>query len=188
MRAHVTALTALRGSYTATLEAFDFKSNIAASFDPALASEPPAKENKAVREFDKAVWQVRHPGEPMPGEDEDVLDVDEGTQNGGAVNQACPLSMVPVMQLKEPVLDQMNYCYEKSIVEQFIRSSRSHDGSVPCPQAGTNHKVRLADLRPAREILQLRRKQELLASQGGGSRRRDSGVMALDEDDDEDKL
>lgn len=70
--------------------------------------------------------------------------------------------------------------YEKKAIEQYIRAKRG--APCPCPQSGTSHIVALNDLKPARNVERMRKRQKLMQK----SLRREGGAGggdAIDEGD-----
>lgn len=59
------------------------------------------------------------------------------------------------MELENPVADAMNFIYERSAIEHYLKQAK---GSVKCPVAGTGHTVTLQELKPAIAVIAAKRK------------------------------
>ncbi|KAL4521323.1 hypothetical protein Ndes2437B_g08086 [Nannochloris sp. 'desiccata'] len=75
-------------------------------------------------------------------------------------NERCPISAKPILELEDPVVDHMNFVYDKACILQIIGKKES----IKCPVAGTMHNVTAAELKPAKKVIAERKK---LARLGG---------------------
>jgi len=113
-------------------------------------------------------------------EDGDVVDVTQAAAGGarghGAVNSKCPLTMKDVFDLEDPTADIKGYVYERAAIVEYVRRQAGHGAyaAAQCPAAGTNHAVRVAELRPAREVIRAKKRAEAA---------RRVGMRGEDEDD-----
>ena len=113
-------------------------------------------------------------------EDGDVVDVTQAAAGGarghGAVNSKCPLTMKDVFDLEDPTADVKGYVYERAAIVEYVRRQAGHGAhaAAQCPAAGTNHAVRVAELRPAREVIRAKKRAEAA---------RRVGMRGEDEDD-----
>ena len=113
-------------------------------------------------------------------EDGDVVDVTQAAAGGarghGAVNSKCPLTMKDVFDLEDPTADVKGYVYERAAIVEYVRRQAGHGAhaAAQCPAAGTNHAVRVAELRPAREVFRAKKRAEAA---------RRVGMRGEDEDD-----
>ena len=99
-------------------------------------------------------------------EDGDVVDVTQAAAGGarghGAVNSKCPLTMKDVFDLEDPTADVKGYVYERAAIVEYVRrqAGRGAHAAAQCPAAGTNHAVRVAELRPAWEVFRAKKRAE----------------------------
>ncbi|KAK9829294.1 hypothetical protein WJX72_004993 [[Myrmecia] bisecta] len=107
------------------------------------------------KNFESAVRAVHGQEEAGAEEDEDV--VIAPTEFDVARNRSCPITGKPVMELTEPVEDQLGFVYERKEIEEYIRRKR---GSCACPMAATSHTITLADLKKANKVLREQRRQQ----------------------------
>ena len=112
-------------------------------------------------DFDQKVGDARGraPGASADGEDQDVMLT---SQARFTVNARCPITSKLIEDIEQPVQDQKGYVYDKQSIEQYIRKK---NGSCPCPQSGTSHVITLNDLRPARNVERMRKRQKLMMTQ-----------------------
>ena len=120
------------------------------------------------RTFEHEIWEVHQQG-PEPGTDADkAADSDEdivvGNSSALAPNNLCPLTLLPVslqcpclltspspaqrslrlarmqlLEIKNPVMDEKGYVYEKQAMVDYIRqrgAGQSASSSKDCPVAG----------------------------------------------------
>jgi len=116
---------------------------------------------------------------------------------GGARNARCPLTTKLLADISEPVEDQRGFVYERAAIEQYVLSEtakrvggrragalpppnsgieaypadvveRATSSGVVAPVAGTNHRVALGYLRPARRLLRELAARRAAAGGGGG--------------------
>ena len=84
--------------------------------------------------------------------------------------------MKDVFDLEDPTADVKGYVYERAAIVEYVRRQAGHGAhaAAQCPAAGTNHAVRVAELRPARELIRAKKRAEAA---------RRVGVRGEDEDD-----
>ncbi|EIE24159.1 hypothetical protein COCSUDRAFT_41448 [Coccomyxa subellipsoidea C-169] len=120
------------------------------------------EEEERFREMQEKLWRVNHPNEPMPAaggaadEDEDVIVADSG--NDLARNVKCPISGVEVLNLKEPVVDEVGFVYEKESIEGWLVPHGNRP--VEAPIAGTSHKITKAGLKKATRVIREQRRRQ----------------------------
>lgn len=91
----------------------------------------------------------------LMADDEIVI---EGSSTASvARNDRCPVTKIRVMDLVDPVEDSKGYVYEKQAIMHLLQRSRNQ--SIECPEAGTQHLVRIQDLHPARKVLAARERE-----------------------------
>jgi len=86
----------------------------------------------------------------------EVIDDDIEIQGGTSIgkNKKCPLTLVDLIQLKEPVEDSKGFVYEKSALIDYIRTKSMGRGRVRAPIAEVNHYITAREIKPATSILQ----------------------------------
>lgn len=154
--AHIAALADLRDTYKCTLDKTDFR-KVLEDKAKAKASQMPDDPNGVMREFEQKVEEGKRKA-PGAGGDEDEDIVMTGAQ--ATTNSRCPITSKPIADIEEPVQDQKGYVYERRAIEQYIRSKRG--APVPCPQSGTSHALTLADLKPAKAVVRMRKRAKLM--------------------------
>jgi len=147
----------------------------------ARAAGPAARAAQApeMQRFEREVWNVRHEGEPMPGEEEEDVYVAGAV---GLKNQKCPVSMQSVLGLEDPVAAACGHIYDRQSVVAYLGSVGAGRGQAKCALAGCRGVVKLANLRScaedvARERKRLQREQMRAGAQGGPAQASD--VMEL---------
>lgn len=175
-------LRAYASEYLCTADPTDFAGVIRG----ALPVPVPDDHAHPARRFSEAVDHARRErtgADAAPqDEDEDILDVTQAAAGGarghGAVNSKCPLTMKDVLDLEDPAADVKGYVYERSAIVEYVRRHAGNgvNAAAQCPAAGTNHTVRVAELRPAREVIRAKKRAEAA---------RRVGVGAQDEDDED---
>ncbi|KAL8171906.1 hypothetical protein V2J09_023710 [Rumex salicifolius] len=85
-----------------------------------------------VNQFREAVWNVHHPGQPMPGEEQEEI-VMTSTHNV-LLNNKCPVSGKSVTELEEPVRSMdCKHVYEKKAIMHYMNSSKALPIRCPIP-------------------------------------------------------
>ncbi|KAL2651036.1 hypothetical protein R1flu_019164 [Riccia fluitans] len=118
---HRKALSYLEANFQAGAEATNFEKVLsetaaesqrqAAPFDP--------RTHSCFEQFNQAVWNIHHAGEPAPGQEQDEI-VMMGSQYG-VKNMNCPLTGKHVTELEEPVRNKdCEHIYEKVAVLRYI--------------------------------------------------------------------
>ncbi|GAA0159557.1 hypothetical protein LIER_16303 [Lithospermum erythrorhizon] len=125
--------------YQPKTEPTDFNKWFDEEIAKSKASSPSAPENnRLLRQFREAVWNVHHAGQPMPGDDQEDIVVTSTQCN--ILNVTCPLSGKPVTELAQPVRSMdCKHVYEKNVVMQYMRSARK------CPVAGCPNRNLLSE-------------------------------------------
>jgi hypothetical protein len=72
------------------------------------------------------------------------------------MNTKCPLSGLPLKDLKEPVEDAVGIVYEKEAVLVFLGRA----GKKKCPEAMRNHIVTKAELKVSEKVMRMKRMGE----------------------------
>lgn len=95
----------------------------------------------------------------MEGAGNEVIDDDIEIQGGNSIgkNTKCPLTLVELIHLKEPVEDSKGFVYEKSALIDYIRKTSRGRGPVRAPIAEVNHCITEKEIRPAKSILEAQR-------------------------------
>jgi hypothetical protein len=153
--AQIEALKCLEREYEGRADVeFDFKNWIAKKMKHVIVTTP--KKMDHLIAFDRV---VKGRGAEL-NEDEDLM-VDE-RESAATKNTKCPLTLVPVERLNEPVEDAKGFIYEKKAIVEFIGRKSSRE----CPMAGTTHKVTVAELRESRVALKLKQRAQAVAGDG----------------------
>jgi hypothetical protein len=79
-----------------------------------------------------------------------------GLHGGQIMNTKCPLSGLPLKDLKEPVEDAVGIVYEKEAVLVFLGRA----GKKKCPEAMRNHIVTKAELKVSEKVMRMKRMGE----------------------------
>lgn len=92
----------------------------------------------------------------MEEAENEVIDDDIEIQGGSGIgkNTKCPLTLVEVMQLKEPVEDPKGFVYERSALMDYFRKAPKVRGKVRAPMAEVNHYISAKDIKPAMSIIE----------------------------------
>jgi len=64
------------------------------------------------------------------------------------LNVRCPITGLPIAEIREPVEDLVGYVYERAEIAKEVRKA---GGRLKCPIAGSGHVIREGDLRPSRK-------------------------------------
>ncbi|BDA46158.1 probable E3 SUMO-protein ligase MMS21 [Coccomyxa sp. Obi] len=122
------------------------------------------EEEERFKEMQEKIWRVNHPNEPMPNaaaadEDEDVVVADSG--NDLARNTKCPITAKEVLDLTEPVVDEVGFVYEREAIEDYLRRQPGQGNRpVNAPIAGTSHKITIAGLKKASKVIREQRRRQ----------------------------
>lgn len=172
VKAHVAALEQTQEELDMAEEPTDFGAALEEATGQ-LAEDHRGLAAAELREFDEAVAG----GEDI--EEDDDLQIERGGDI--APNAACPISSIGIMDIKEPVVDQKGFVYEKKFIRDHIRGN-GVNGEVRCPHHGTNHTVSMETLREARAVIraqrQHRRREELRSQNPDADA--DDGVLDID--------
>ncbi|KAJ9506647.1 hypothetical protein QJQ45_003731 [Haematococcus lacustris] len=184
VRAHQAALTELQDSYAANGIAPTAFHEVLQQMAAEISAEPGFDNQSAA---DLAQFDQETGAQPPPGSAGEGLEDDDCVMDAsGLLNVVCPITMKPVLELKEPVEDPAGYVYEKEAVMAMIRRSRLP--TLPCPVAGTSHTISAAGLKPSRRIVRERRKAMLIAARGGTQPGPSRGASARQDVFDADEL
>lgn len=130
------------------------------------SSEPGHSDVEGLQEM--FVNETRIPLSSITGrfdDDDDILEVGGALRSSLAKNLRCPITMVDILNLREPVEDSVGYVYEQEAIKELIyKKGRKGKTSIPCPEAGTQHTVSLSDLRPARKVLEAKARASMHTS------------------------
>ncbi|CAL1373347.1 unnamed protein product [Linum trigynum] len=114
---HASAIHTVGNEYQPTSEFTDFKKLLDEQFMKLKAM--PSQNDRLIRQFQEAVWNVHHKGQPMPGEEEEDI-VMTSTQSN-LLNVKCPLSGKMITDLAEPVRSMdCKHIYEKEAVIAYL--------------------------------------------------------------------
>jgi hypothetical protein len=85
--------------------------------------------------------------------------------------------LLQLLELEDPVEDQMGFVYEKSAIVDAIRKANNprSRNKLTSPIAGTNHLIGMEDLKPSKAIKREQKKARLAAAGGGGAAGRGRG-------------
>ena len=156
--AQIEALKCLEREYEGRADVdFDFKDWIAKKVKHFIVTQP--KKMDHLIAFDR----VAKGRAAELNADEDLM-VDE-RESGATRNTKCPLTLVPVERLNEPVEDAKGFIYERKAIVEFIGRKSSRE----CPMAGTKHKVTVAELRESRVALKLKQRAQAVVGDGAKS-------------------
>ncbi|XP_021288853.1 E3 SUMO-protein ligase MMS21 [Herrania umbratica] len=127
---HSSAIQSVGEAYEPGAELTDFKKLLDSEFEKVKASSSSNLQNHPlIHQFQQAVWNVHHTGQPMPGEEQE--DVVMTSTESNIKNLKCPLTGKPITELTEPVRSlDCKHIYEKSAILDFIKSKR---GNAKCP-------------------------------------------------------
>lgn len=91
----------------------------------------------------------------------EVIDDDIEIQGGNSIgkNTKCPLTMVELIHLKDPVEDAHGFVYEKNALEDYFRKASKRRGKVRAPIAEANHFITMNEIKPAQSILEAQKIQ-----------------------------
>ncbi|XP_022886684.1 E3 SUMO-protein ligase MMS21 [Olea europaea var. sylvestris] len=128
-----TAIQSLSGEYQPGPELTDFGKLFEDEIGRLTAGSSSLPQNHPwLRQFREAIWNVHHPGQPMPGEEQE--DIVMTSTQCNLLNVTCPLSGKPVIELADPVRSMdCKHIYEKKVIMRYIRSKNSRS---QCPVAG----------------------------------------------------
>ncbi|CAM8882561.1 unnamed protein product [Rhodiola kirilowii] len=125
------ALVSVGNSYQPNEELTNFEKLLDKEMTRLKRSSSVPQNSSLLRQFKESVWNVHHAGQPMPGDEQEDL-VMTGTQTS-LLNNTCPLSGKPVIQLADPVrCVECKHIYEKEAIMQYIMAKRA---GAKCPVA-----------------------------------------------------
>lgn len=121
------------------------------------------EEEERFKEMQEKVWRVSHPNEPMPNaaaadEDEDIVVAASGSDL--ARNTKCPITAKEVLDISDPVVDNVGFVYEREAIEDYLRRQPGQ-GNRPlnAPIAGTSHKITIPGLKKASKVIREQRRR-----------------------------
>lgn len=132
------AIQSIGNSYVPDSELTDFQKllDVEIAQSKACSSSTP-ENNSLLRQFREAVWNVHHPGQPMPGEE--LEDIVVTSTQSNFLNIKCPLTLKPLTELEDPVRsNDCKHVYENKAILQYMRSK---DFRGQCPVAGCPRKL-----------------------------------------------
>ncbi|KAJ3670755.1 hypothetical protein LUZ60_008181 [Juncus effusus] len=126
------AIQTMSTNYQLSDQPTDFRKVLEDEVAKLKASSPPAPQSNPIyRQFKEAIWNVRHAGEPMPGEEQEDIVMTSTQVN--VLNVTCPLTGKPVVDLANPVrCMDCKHIYEKEPILHYIRTNKP----PRCPMAG----------------------------------------------------
>lgn len=158
---HQQAIRLLQQAYQPTMESTDFAKLLAEGIQQiASISKFDPEQSSDCREFDEATGASNKAGD----EDEE-----EDLEGEVAIDKLkCPITLKPVLELKEPVQDSKGYIYEKSGIQAMFEQARKGNphrwnGSIHCPYQGTRHHITLAELKPSAQVERARKRMKFQA-------------------------
>lgn len=115
------------------------------------ASEYDASKDELIKQFERQQGQTQQV--------EERIDDDIAIENTGpelAKNVKCPITMKELLDLDDPVVDNVGFVYERAAILSMLRNTRT--SSMKCPVAGTIHTITEKELRPATAVLMEKRR------------------------------
>jgi len=106
--------------------------------------------------------------------DDEIAIARNSTQQVGR-NERCPISGKPILELEDPVVDRMNFVYDKVYILQMIGKKKS----IKCPVAGTMHEVTAAQLKPASKVIAEKKKLARLGGKNARKHMNEGAVLEL---------
>lgn len=116
------ALQELSQNFVVGAELTDFSKVLDETTRRFLAADPfDATKDKLCQQFDRSIWNVHHPGEVAPGQEEEEICI---INSDGIRNNTCPLTGRPVTELQNPVRSaECQHIYDQEAVMAYIASS-----------------------------------------------------------------
>eukprot|EP00026_Physarum_polycephalum_P007983 Phypoly_transcript_08056.p1 GENE.Phypoly_transcript_08056~~Phypoly_transcript_08056.p1 ORF type:complete len:232 (-),score=56.16 Phypoly_transcript_08056:190-885(-) len=117
---------------------------------------PDYKQHGKYKEFRQKVWQVKHPNDALPDqEDEDIVEMHTQTEN----DFICPLTR---KELEDPVKNiPCGHTYSREAIVDYMKKGKSKRGKFPCPVAGCSGELTKETLEKDMELeRQLRRNKQ----------------------------
>lgn len=146
------ALAAVQNSYVADERSTDFKQKLEQHAKRLL---PSFRQHSDMKQYYQEFCQRLEVEDEEPQQqNDDDIEVQIGGDANAAPNATCPLSLKPIMEIDDPVVDQKGYVYERQVIEEYIRSD---GGKTMCPATATSHEVTLANLKKAHKIIRQQR-------------------------------
>lgn len=108
--------------------------------------------------------------------DDEIAIAGNSTQQVGR-NERCPISGKPILELEDPVVDHMNFVYDKACILQMIGRKQC----IKCPVAGTMHEVTAAELKPANKVIAEKKKLARLGGKNAKKQANEGEVLELDD-------
>ncbi|CAK0752887.1 hypothetical protein CVIRNUC_002179 [Coccomyxa viridis] len=141
----------------------DFKS-LLESAEAAAPAQCQPEEHEHYLALEDRLWNVHHAGEPMPGAeqaDEDGDIVMEGSRADISKNPKCPISGVEMLQLKDPVVDEVGFVYEKEAIYDWLRKQPG-GGQQPvrAPIAAVRHSITKSGLKKAFKVVRAQKQKQ----------------------------
>ncbi|KAL4308932.1 hypothetical protein GQ457_01G004310 [Hibiscus cannabinus] len=126
------AIQSVGEAYRPGPELTDFKKLLDTEFEKVKSTSSSSPQNHPLmHQFQQAVWNVHHAGQPMPGEEQE--DIVMTSTESNIRNLKCPITGKDITELTDPVrgLD-CKHIYDKNAILNFIKSNH---GNVKCPES-----------------------------------------------------
>ncbi|KAB2044002.1 hypothetical protein ERO13_D01G047500v2 [Gossypium hirsutum] len=126
------AIHSVADAYRPGPELTDFKKLLDTEFEKVKAGSSSHPQNHPLmHQFQQAVWNVHHAGQPMPGEEQE--DIIMTSTESSIKNLKCPLTGKHITELTEPVRSMdCKHIYEKNAILIYIKS---HHNNAKCPES-----------------------------------------------------
>ncbi|KAH7423062.1 hypothetical protein KP509_12G037800 [Ceratopteris richardii] len=133
---HNKALSSLKDEYTVRDEVTDFEVLLSEKTERLRAeSHVPPEHHALYKQFQEAVWNVHHAGEPMPGQEKEDLIMYSSQFN--VVNTKCPITGKEVIDLENPVRSSdCMHIYDRDAVMNYVKQYKGKGRPCPCAAAG----------------------------------------------------
>ncbi|KAI7835638.1 hypothetical protein COHA_010469 [Chlorella ohadii] len=95
-----------------------------------------------------------------------------GSLSSLAPNATCPITLKPLLKLKDPVKDATGVVYERAAVTWFLHALPARKRGRGITMAGSTHEVTLAELVPAGEVVQAKRQAKKAKRQAAEDKQR----------------
>ncbi|KXZ48997.1 hypothetical protein GPECTOR_24g287 [Gonium pectorale] len=174
VQAHKALMAQLAEDYQAGPDETDFRALLDQSLKASLEQRPynPRTDPK-LAEFIAALGGEAGSGDGEGnGDGEGGDDMDDDLQvvneDGGRdwLNKKCPLSMVPAIDLRDPVKDSKGYVYERAVVMEYLRRHATIGGGAKHPVAGVREPLVATELVEATEVVREKRRRRLAETLG----------------------
>lgn len=144
------AASSIKDSYNPTANETDFDTMFTQIIQSAANYD--SSNDEMMKQFDSQLDSATQQGEER-------IDDDIAIENTGpelAKNVKCPITMKALLDLDDPVMDDVGFVYERTAILSMLRNGRH--SSMKCPVAGTVHTISEKELRPATAVLMEKRR------------------------------